>query len=340
MPSLNKQILIGVIVGVVIGALLTQLGDASATRGGVLYGSTLVAGIFVDLLKMVLIPLIFSTIVMGIANLSAHQQMHRVWTTTLIFFAITVSLAMILSFVVMNIMRPGEGMHLDMFQNAMANFEQKKMTSGEFFGAFSHSLFQNPFKAFTEGNILAVVIFALFLGIGLVVGGERYKNILNLFQEFLDLMMRIIGWIMYVAPYGICALLIKLVATQNAELLGTLAKFIIIVMSLTLIHGAIVLPLILYILTKKSPLWFWRGARQALITAFATSSSSATLPVTLHCTEHNLKVRKEIVGFVVPLGATVNMDGTALYEAAAALFIANLAGIDLLAPREFPALVW
>src|SRR3954468_8048669 len=116
MPGLNKQILIGVIVGVVIGALLTQLDDVSPTRDGVLYGSTLVANIFVDLLKMVLIPLIFSTIVVGIANLSAHQQMHKVWKTTLIFFALTVSLAMILSLVVMNILRPGEGMHLDMFQ--------------------------------------------------------------------------------------------------------------------------------------------------------------------------------------------------------------------------------
>ena len=329
MPSLNTQIFLGVIAGAVIGAILIQLGNASPVHGGVIYASTLVANLFVDLLKMVLIPLVFSTIVVGIANLASDQKMHRVWTTTLVFFFITVSLAMMLALLAMNILRPGDGLHLSMFQDAMNNFDQKKMTSGEFFTQFLHSLFQNPFSALAKGDVLAVVIFAIFLGIALVIGGERYRNILGLFQEFQDLMMRIIGWVMYVAPFGICALIIKLVATQNADLLTTLIKFIVIVIALTLIHGAIVLPLILYVVTGKTPLWFWRGAREALITAFATSSSSATLPVTLRCTEENLKVRKDITGFVVPLGATVNMDGTALYEAAAALFIANLAGIDL-----------
>ncbi|HWV16492.1 MAG TPA: dicarboxylate/amino acid:cation symporter [Cellvibrio sp.] len=329
MPSLNQQILIGVLLGVVTGGLLTQLGDESPLREGVLYGSTLAANLFVDLLKMILIPLVFSTIVVGVANLQAHRQMHKVWKTTMVFFFCSTSLAMILALIVMNIFRPGEGLHLDMFKTAMDSYQYKPMSASEFFVHFFHSLFQNPFSAFAKNDVLAVVIFALFLGIALVVGGERYKNIINLFQEFLDLMMRIIGWIMWLAPVGIFALLVKLVATQNAELLGTLIKFIVIVIVTTLVHGAIVLPLILYVITKKSPLYFWRGARDALITAFATSSSSATLPVTLRCTEQNFAVRKDISGFVVPLGATVNMDGTALYEAAAALFIANLAGIDL-----------
>jgi Na+/H+-dicarboxylate symporter len=216
-----------------------------------------------------------------------------------------------------------------MFQHAMENFEHKNITPSEFVAQFLHSLFQNPFSALAKGDVLAVVIFAVFLGVALIIGGERYKNILSLFQEFLDLNMRIIGWIMHLAPFGIFALLLKLVATQNAELLGTLAKFIVIIVSATLFHGAVLLPLLLFLVTGKSPLWFWRGAREALITAFATSSSNATLPITLRCVEHNLHVRKDIAGFVVPLGATINMDGTALYEAAAALFIANLAGIDL-----------
>jgi Na+/H+-dicarboxylate symporter len=203
------------------------------------------------------------------------------------------------------------------------------MPPAEFFTQFLHSLFQNPFKALASGDVLAVVIFALILGVALVMGGPRYKNILNLFQEFLELMMHIIGWVMRLAPLGICALLIKLVATQNMELLTTLASFVAIVSGSLLVHGLIVLPLILFLFTRKTPLWFFRGAREALVTAFATSSSSATLPITLRCVEQNLHVRKEIAGFVVPLGATINMDGTALYEAAAALFIANLAGIDL-----------
>ncbi len=329
MPTLNQQIFIGAFLGLLIGGLLTQISDTSPMHEWVIYTSTLVANLFVDLLKMVLIPLVFSTIVVGVANLQAHAQINRVWITTLVFFASTMSIAILLALVVMNLLRPGEGLHLSMFQGAMENFQYKQLPASDFFTQFLHSLFQNPFAALAKGDVFAVVIFALFLGVALVMGGERYRNILNLFEEFLDLMMRMIGWVMYLAPFGILALLIKLVATQNMELLTTLAKFVVIVIALTLIHGVIILPTILYAVTKKTPLWFWRGSREALITAFATSSSSATLPVTLRCVEQNLHVQKDIAGFVVPLGATINMDGTALYEAAAALFIANLVGIEL-----------
>src|SRR5690606_15383184 len=112
-------------------------------------------------------------------------------------------------------------------------------------------------------------------------------------------------------------------------LFTTMAAFIALVFGTTLFHGVIILPGILFLITRKSPLWFWRGAREAIITAFATSSSSAALPITLRCAEQNLMVRRDIAGFVIPLGATMNMDGTALYEAAAALFIANLVGVEL-----------
>lgn len=329
MPSLNVQILISAVLGLLVGGFISQLGDASAIRIDVLYVSTLLGNIFIDLLKMVLMPLVFATIVVGVANLQEHHQIHKVWTRTLAFFILTMSLAMILALTAMNIFDVGKGMHLSMFQDAMANYDQKKLTSAEFGVLFLHSVFQNPISAMVKGDVLAVVVFAIFLGVSLIVGGERSKNVLNFFREFLDLVMRMIGWIMKLAPLGIFALLLKLVATQNTELLTTLIEFILLIVGTTLVHGVIVLPLLLYIITKKSPLWFWRGAREALITAFATSSSSATLPVTMRCTEQHLHVRKDIAGFVVPLGATLNMDGTALYEAAAALFIANLAGIDL-----------
>lgn len=329
MPSLNKQIFIAVFFGLLIGGLLTQIDDTSPAYGWVIYSSTLIANLFVDLLKMVLIPLVFSTIVVGVANLQAHAQINRVWITTLVFFTSSTSIAIVLALTAMNLLRPGEGLHISMFQGAMENFQYNKLPPSDFFIQFLHSLFQNPFSALAKGDVFAVVIFALLLGVALVMGGERYRNILNLFQEFLDLMMRMVGWVMYLAPFGIFALLIKLVATQNMELLTTLLKFVVIVIALILIHGVIILPAILYAVTKKTPLWFWRGSREALITAFATSSSSATLPVTLRCAEHNLHVQKDIAGFVVPLGATLNMDGTALYEAAAALFIANLVGIEL-----------
>lgn len=328
-PSLNVQILLAAVLGLAFGALTGNLDPASDARISILYGSDLIGGLFVDLLKMILIPLVFTSIAVGVANLQAHKQMHRVWLTTLIFFAITSSIAILLALIAGNIFKPGEGLHLAMFQGAIEGFKASQLSLPEFFAHFLHGLFQNPVAALAEGNVLAVLVFALLVGIALIVGGDRYRNILILLQELMELVLRMVGWIMRIAPLGIMALLIKLVATQDVALLGSLGKFVSVIVGTTLLHGVVVLPLILYMVTGMTPLKFWRGAREALITAFATSSSSATLPVTLRCVEQHLHVKPEIGGFVVPLGATVNMDGTALYEAAAALFIANLVGVEL-----------
>jgi len=272
---------------------------------------------------------VFTSIVVGVANLRAHQQMHRVWMATLCFFIFTATVAIILGLTAANLFHPGEGLQLPMFQDAMQNFQAKQMSLPEFFTQFLHSLFQNPVAALAQGNILAVVIFALLMGIALVIGGERFRNIHFILQEILELVLMLVGWIMRLAPLCIMALLIKLVVTQDVALLMMLIKFISLVVGTLLLHGVVVLPLILYLVTGMTPIKFWQGAREALITAFATSSSAATLPITLRCVEQNLYVKRDIAGFVVPLGATINMDGTALYEAAAALFIANLVGVDL-----------
>jgi Na+/H+-dicarboxylate symporter len=329
LPSLNIQILIAAIVGVTVGLYFHSLGAENGLVKGGLYTAGLIGTLFIDLLKMILIPLVFCSIAVGIANLRQHQQMHKVWISTLVFFAFTMAIAITLGMVASNYFKPGVGLQISMFADAMGEFKAQQLPLPAFFAQFLHGLFVNPFKALAEGNVVAVVIFALVLGIALVMGGERYKNILALLQEGLEITMRIVSWVMVLAPFGIAALLIKLVATQDTAMLGTLAKFVSVVVGTTLLHGIVILPLLLYLITGKTPLWFWRGAREALVTAFATSSSSATLPVTMRCTTQHLHVKPEIAGFVVPLGATVNMDGTALYEAAAALFIANLVGIDL-----------
>ena len=326
--SLNAQIFMGTALGLLIGWGMTDAPD-SAVRDGILYTSDIVGGIFIDLLKMVLIPLVFTSIAVGIANLQAHKQIHRVWMTTLAFFVFTMIIAVLLALIFSNIFTPGAGLNIAMFQDAVEGFQTVQMTLPEFFANFLHSLFQNPFTALAQSNVLAVLIFAMMVGIALVIGGERYRNILLLLQELLELVLRIVGWIMRLAPFGIMALLIKLVATQDTAILGSLGKFVTLVVGTTLLHGVVVLPLILYLVTGMTPLKFWRGAREALITAFATSSSSATLPITLRCAEQHLHVKREVGGFVIPLGATINMDGTALYEAAAALFVANLVGIEL-----------
>lgn len=329
LPSLNSQILIGAALGLVAGWLMGALPAEAVSKTNSLYVAGLFGTLFIDLLKMILIPLVFCSIAVGIANLRQHSQINRVWISTLIFFVSSMAVAIILALVASNYFKPGAGLHLAMFADAMQNFEAKQMPVGEFFVQFLHGIFINPFSSLASGNVLAVVVFALFLGIALVMGGERYKSILSLLQEFLEVVMRMVGWIMHLAPFGIAALLFKLAATQDVAMLQSLVKFVAVVVGTTLLHGIVILPLAMFLFTGHSPLWFWRGAREALVTAFATSSSSATLPVTLRCVTQNLNVQPQIGGFVIPLGATINMDGTALYEAAAALFIANLAGIDL-----------
>ena len=326
--SLNTQILIGCLAGIAGGLWLASTGPTPVAQD-LLYGARLVGNLFLDLLRMVLVPLVFSSIVVGVANLRAHDQMHRVWTTTLAFFFATMGLAILIGFGAAHVFRPGEGLQLEMFAEATKNHQARQMPLPDYIAQFLRGLFQNPFKALAQGEILAIVMIALFLGVALVVGGERYRNLRLLIQELQELCLMIVGWIMRLAPFGLAALLLQLVATQEGGLLKSLGHFIVVVTGTTLFHGLVVLPLILWLFTRMSPIHFFKGAREALITAFATSSSAATLPVTLRCTEQHLHVRKDIANFVVPLGATVNMDGTALYEAAAALFVARLAGIEL-----------
>lgn len=327
--ALNTQIFLGAVFGVALGMGFAKLGpDAAVSKQGI-YFCSLLSNLFMDLLKMVLVPLVFTSIAVGVANLRMHGQLHRVWLSTLGFFVVSMALAIMLGVAAANLFEPGKGLNLDLFNNASPNFAAKQMSFEQFVASFLHGLFVNPFAALAQANILAIVMFALLLGIALVVGGDRYRNILLLLQEGLELMLRLVGWIMRLAPFGIMALLAQLLATQNMALLSSLAEFVAVVIGTTLLHGLVVLPLLLLLIAKVSPLKFFLGAREALITAFATSSSSATLPVTLRCVEQHLHVKPGIAGFVVPLGATVNMDGTALYEAAAALFVANLAGIEL-----------
>ncbi|MDM1248106.1 MULTISPECIES: dicarboxylate/amino acid:cation symporter [unclassified Acinetobacter] len=327
--SLNTQILIAAILGIAFGFLLnqfpsTQFFDAS------IYGLGIASSIFIGLLKMLLIPLIFSSIVVGVSNLQAGGQLSRTWKITLACCVTTTTLALILGISCAHLFDVGKGVDIALFQDAMNQHQTPDtLTASSFFTNFIQNTLINPFKAFAEGNVLAVVLFALLLGVALVKGGERFKGIRQLSTQFFEVMMMMVGWVMKLAPIGIFALLAKLISTEDISILSRLAEFAAVVTGTTIFHGAVVLPLLLWIFGKMNPITFFKGTRTALITAFATSSSSATMPLSMKCAQENLGVRPQTAGFVIPLGTQLNMDGTALYEAAAALFIANLMGLDL-----------
>ena len=327
--SLNTLILLGAAVGIAGGFTIGVYGTATPVGAGVLYAATLASNLFLDLLKMIVVPLVLASLVCGVANLGAHREMRGVWRWTIAFFLASMLVAIVIGLTAANVFRPGEGLHLAMFADATRTFEAQQMPFADYLAQFLDGLFQNPFAALAQGDILAVVMVALIFGVALAVGGERYPTLRGAMEELQDLSLVIVGWVMWLAPIGVGALLLRLVATQEGGLLESLLHFILVVIGATLFHGVVVLPSMLYVITGIGPLRFWRGAREALTMAFATSSSAATLPVTLRCVRERLGVRREVSGFVVPLGATVNMDGTALYEGAAALFVARLAGIEL-----------
>src|SRR5690554_5639264 len=327
--SLNTQILVAAILGVLFGFFLNLLPD-SAFYDGSLYGLSIASSIFIGLLKMLLIPLIFSSIVVGVSNLQASGQLSRVWKITLLCCVTTTTLALILRLACAHLFEVGKGVDVRLFQDAMSQQQTSDtLTPSSFFTNFIQNTLINPFKAFAEGNVLAVVVFALFVGVALVKGGEQFRTVRRLSHQFFDIMMMMIGWVMKLAPLGIFALLAKLIATEDVTVLSRLAEFAVVVTGTTIFHGLVVLPLLLWLFGKMNPVTFFKGTRAALITAFATSSSSATMPLSMKCAQENLKVRPQTAGFVIPLGTQLNMDGTALYEAAAALFIANLMGLDL-----------
>lgn len=327
--GLNTLILIGALAGAGAGLALAAYGVTTPLAEAVLYAAKLVGTLFLDLLRMVLVPLVFASIVCGVASLGAHQRMQRVWRWTLGFFVASMLLSVAIGLTAANVFRPGEGMQLAMFAEATQNHQAQQLPFADYFARFLHGIFQNPFAALAQGDILAVVTVALVFGIALAGGGGRYPQLRRSMEELQQLALLVVGWIMWLAPLGVGALLLRLVATQDSGVLVSLAHFIAVVVGATLFHGVLVLPLLLYAVTGMTPWRFWHGARDALVMAFATSSSAATMPVALRCVSENLGVRREVGNFVIPLGATLNSDGTALYEGAAALFIARLAGIDL-----------
>ena len=328
--SLNTQIFIAAVLGIAFGFFLRLYPEFMFFDGSI-YTLGIVSGIFIGFLKMLLVPLVFTSIVVGVASLESGQQLGKVWKVTLMCSFTTMSLSLGLGLLCAHIFEVGKGMDVAIFQTAMQQYQNttQNLDSSSFLTNFVQHTLINPFKAFSDGNVLAIVVFAMLIGLALVYGGKRFQTIRKVNEEFFDLTMMLVEWVMKIAPLGIFALLAKLIAKEDISILSRVAEFAAIVTGTTIFHGLVILPLLLWVFGRMSPLKFFKGTRVALLTAFATSSSSATMPLSIKSVQENLGVRPQIAGFVIPLGSHLNMDGTALYEAAAALFVANLIGLDL-----------
>lgn len=436
--GLTTQILIALVLGVVLGVVYPQV--ALSLR--------FVGDIFMAALKMLIMPLILVTMIVGVASLGSPQELGRLGWRAIFYYFTTTALAIVVGMIAVNWMQPGalklpdslvpilhrevRGVHstqkdlnpaariaiaqafsahllhdagknkaeqqtraaalADQAVNTLSRTIQQSLREGvtkadgagkpmalaisvetliqraegamraelviarvgmrrslqaaeemragsqakgppltvsRFLHMQIDKMLQNPFEALASGNVLGIILFSILFGLILVSLGARGQPVLTLADSLNQAMMRFVEWVMVLTPYGVFSLMAYQVAQSGLDILVLLGKYMICVVIALIIHGAIVLPLVLWIFGRRSPLAFFLQVRDALGVAFSTSSSSATLPVSLEVVEQKAKIQPKVAGFVLPLGATVNMDGTALYEAIAALFIAQIYGIDL-----------
>jgi Na+/H+-dicarboxylate symporter len=311
--SLNTQIFLGALLGAAFGIILGHTALPSQTSSSFLSGFDLLGRIFINLLKMIVLPLIFTSITAGIANLKNSPHSKRIWPALILYSMTTTALAAITGLTAMNFIKPGIGLDIHLFKKNMDSFQAHSFTPSD----LAHSY------------LFMVILLAVFSGIAIAVSGEKSRTVLKVINKLFEIMMAVVGGIMRLAPLGIMGLLTKLIASINVPFIYVLSKYVLVVVGTTIFHGVITLPLILWLITKISPWKFFLAMKEAFITAFSTSSSTATLPVSLRCITENLGIDNSIARFVLPVGAVLNMDGTAMYEAMAALFVANLCGVHL-----------
>ena len=285
---------------------------------------------FLDTLKMLVIPLIISSMIVGIAGLGDIRKVGKVGTITLVYFLSTTGIAVMAGIVVVNIMQPGLGIEL-------ATDIPEKVAGKASVGItdiLKSFVTPNLIHSMAKMEILPIIFFSLIFGGVLTTLGEKGKLVISVFDGINIAIMKIVHLVMYVAPLGVFALVASKLGAAGggdmflAELLK-IGKFAATVILGLLIHAGLTLPAILYFLAKRNPLTYFKNMSGALTTALSTASSAATLPVTIECVEEENKVSRRTTLFVIPLGATVNMNGTALYESIAAIFIAQMVGIHL-----------
>ena len=350
--SAHMQILVALLLGVVTGSIVqytlgSEAGDSRLVGIFEFLGKT----VFIGLLKMVIVPLIFSSIVTGIAGLGSGEGFGRLGVKTLLYYLSTSAIAILIGLGVVNLVEPGltngepnptVKAFIDQNQDEFARKGEQIAGTAGGVSESSHALGvfgelvermipENMFAvASSNGEMLGLITISLVFAFALVhTKGSGRDSVLNFVRGLNDLMIKITGWIMCLAPIGVFGLMAFTISQTGAGFLLSMLKYMGAVLLALAIHFFVALPLILAFVGKVNPLSQYRAMRDALLTAFSTASSSATLPVTLRCLQQNAGVSKRTSSFVLPLGATVNMDGTALYECVAVLFVAQVMGAGL-----------
>ena len=329
--SLTKKILIGMGLGLALGVLL-QITDlvTNALVSSYFLNGVIDAGgkIFVTLLKMMVVPLVFVSLVCGARSLGATGSVGRLGGKTIGLYLLTTALAVSFALILALLVDPGLSASDE--QNATLSYDAYQAKEAPSVKDTLINIFPaNPIQAMAEGKMLQVIVFALLLGLALSRAGAAGNRIAEFFVDLNQVMMKLITMVIQLTPYGVFCLMAKLGATVGWVEIGKVLAYFMTVASALILHGLIVYPTLLKTLTGLNPLIFMRKMREPMLVAFSTSSSGATLPVTLRTVEHRIGVNNNVAAFAVPLGATINMDGTAIMQGVATVFIAQFFGYQL-----------
>lgn len=313
--SLPIWILIGLLFGIIAGMFIPE---TVAIKWIKPFGD-----LFIRLIKMIIVPLVFSSLVVGASSVGDLKSLGRIGGKTVSFYLVTTAIAVTIALVLATFVQPGLGIKL------LSDVEYK----GADIPAISETLLNiipdNPQLSLVEGNMLQIIVFALFFGIGITLVGEKAAPVRSLCEGIAEIMYKLTGIIMLYAPFGVFALIVPVVASQGLDVILPLIKIIIVVYLACIIHMLVVYSSAVSILGKTSPIHFFKSIYPAQLIAFSTCSSAATLPVNIDCCENKLGISNKVASFVLTLGSTINMDGSAIYQGAAAVFIAQAYGLNL-----------
>lgn len=341
--KLHWQIIIGLILGLVWGLFASFLGMGDFTSRYIRPFGT----IFIDLLKLIAVPLVLASLVVGISNLNDMTRLSKMGIKTIAIYLITTVLAITIGLTVVNVLQPGASLpaetRVSLMESYGENVEGRDVVAEEiqdrsYLDFFVDVVPENFFDAASDNtNMLQIVFVAILLGIGLInIPAQKGQPLINFFESLNDVIIKIVDLIMKTAPYGVFALMAAVIVDLTGDDLGqallllrALAWYCIAVLIGLLLHVFIVYSTLFKLFSKMRLRDFFRAIRPAILLGFSTSSSLATLPVTMERVEKNLGVKEEVSSFVLPVGATLNMDGTSLYQAIAAVFIAQALGMDL-----------
>lgn len=321
--KLATKIIIGLVIGAIVGLVLNLTSpNLFNTLNSFLF--TPLGKIFLNLINMLVVPIVFFSITLGVAGLGDPKKLGRIGAKTISYFLCTTAIAIIIGLILASVIQPGTIGEYD-----TSNVEYEAEEAPSVTETLLNIIPTNPIKALAEGNMLQIIAFSIFVGLGITMLGKKADTLLRVIEQGNELMMYLVNLVMKFAPYGTFGLIATAVGSQGYDAIKAMGLYMLVVLLALFVHAVLTYSSTIAIFAKQNPFAFFKNFAPAMGVAFSTSSSNATLPVSMETAQKRLGVPESISSFVQPLGATINMDGTAIMQGVATIFIAQVYGIEL-----------